>query len=49
MKIVIRVSCIYLMTLYTYIYRYQKTTSNSTKAFVHILVNYFSCALTRVA
>ena len=25
----------------------KKTTSNNTKAFVHILVNFFSCALTR--
>ena len=24
----------------------KKTTSNNTKAFVHILVNYFSCVLT---
>ena len=27
-------------------YRHQKTTSNNTKAFVHILVNFFSCVLT---
>ena len=30
-------------------YRHQKTTSNNTKAFVHILVNFFSCALTRLS
>ena len=31
-----------------YIYKklLQKTTSNNTKAFVHILVNFFSCVLT---
>ena len=33
--------------IYIYhIYRHQKTTSNNTKAFVHILVNFFSCVLT---
>ena len=30
-------------------YRQQKTTSNNTKAFVHILVNFFSCALACLA
>ena len=24
-----------------YIYRHQKTTSNNTKAFVHVLVNFY--------
>ena len=26
-------------------YRHQKATSNNAKAFVHILVNFFSCAV----
>ena len=36
--------------MYIYIYIYidiKKTTSNNTKAFVHILVNFFSCVLMR--
>ena len=42
---------IYIIYKYIYIYiyilhRHQKTTSNNTKAFVHILVNFFSCVLT---
>ena len=39
------------MFLYSflYIYRHQKTFSNKIKAFIHILVNFFSCALTRLA
>ena len=32
-----------------YMYRHRKTTSNNTKAFVHILVNFLSCVLTRLA
>ena len=31
-----------------YIYRHKKTFSNNTKAFVHILVNFFSCVLTYI-
>ena len=37
--------CMYVC-IYIYIYRHQKTTSNNTKAFVRILVNFFSCVLT---
>ena len=41
---------IYIIYIYIYIYmyvcRHQKTTSDNTKAFVHILVNFFSCVLT---
>ena len=45
--------CIYIYIVYIYIYIHtyihthiKKATSNNTKAFVHILVNFFSCALT---
>ena len=34
------------MYMYMYMYRHQKTTSNNTKAFVQILVNFLSCVLT---
>ena len=49
---------LYAYMIYIYIYIYiciyiythtRKTTFNNTKAFVHILVNFFSCALTRFA
>ena len=29
-------------------YRHQKTNSDNTKAFVHILLNFFSCVLTQL-
>ena len=39
-----------ITTEYTFILKRfddcQKTNSNNTKAFVHILVNFFSCVLT---
>ena len=49
---------VYTICILIYIYIYiciyiythtRKTTFNNTKAFVHILVNFFSCALTRFA
>ena len=47
---------IYICNTYMYVYiiyiihyidikKHKKTTSSNTKAFVHILVNFFSCAL----
>ena len=42
-----RVSYTYIHTyIYIYIYIHKKATSSNTKAFVHILVNFFTCALT---
>ena len=32
--------------IFIYLYIHKKTTSNNTKPFVHILVNFFSCAFT---